>query len=437
MAPLHHADIRALQREAARAQVDSVMAERVERHRETSRQLMEVIHERAWVEAAMRKNLSLYKSLAEVSPVGIFLWDASGDYVNVNERWAEIAGMPGTEAYGSGWLLGVHGDDRRRVRERWLEAVASRSPFRSEFRYRTLEGKITWVYCQAVPTDHGGGVGTVTDVTDLHEVKDALARLNENLDEIVRERTAQLRERDRQLLQAEKMTAIGSLASGIAHDFNNLLTVIQGHCALLAREVGDNRKARAGLDQLRQASRRAVELTQQLAAFSLEQVSHPEDCDVNLLIQRAQGVMGEAMGENIELMLDLAGDAGQICVDPEQFEQVLRNLGLNACDAMPDGGVLRIATRRATRDGEPQVRITISDIGDGMSPELAGRIFEPFFSRRELGQGNGLGLSVVYGILTQHRASIKVHSEPGSGTAFEIDFPSVAGCSSAGGLRGR
>jgi len=243
---------------------------------------------------------------------------------------------------------------------------------------------------------------------------------------------------EEQLRQAQKMEAIGRLAGGVAHDFNNLLTVIAGYSDFIraASPPGDERREDA--TEIRRAADRAALLTQQLLAFSRKQTLRPEVLAVNAAVEGASRMLGRLIGEDVAIELRLAPDAGAVRVDAGQLQQVLLNLAVNARDAMPLGGRLTIATAGVTLEHETPaqpgplargryVRLTVSDTGAGMTPEVLAHAFEPFFTTKEPGKGTGLGLSTVYGIVTQSQGRLRVDSAPGRGTTVEVYFPTASG----------
>ncbi len=244
------------------------------------------------------------------------------------------------------------------------------------------------------------------------------------------------RELETSLRQAQKMEAIGRLAGGIAHDFNNIMTVITGFSEMLLAEDGSEEDRRSYAQHIHQAGRRAATLTQQIMAFSRKQVLRPELISVNVAVQEMGAMVKRLIGSDIEFTLDLAGDVPAIMVDPAQLGQILLNLAVNARDAMPRGGTLSIGTSqfvRPTADGMDfreippghYVLLTVSDTGVGMSPTVIKNIFEPFFTTKAIGQGTGLGLSTVYGIVKQSQGHISVESEEGLGTTFRLYFPAA------------
>jgi len=242
---------------------------------------------------------------------------------------------------------------------------------------------------------------------------------------------------EEQLLQSQKMEAIGQLAGGVAHDFNNILTAIVGYTDLLSAEVSGNDRQLEDLEEIRKAARRAAALTRQLLAFSRKQVLELRNIDLNHVVLNLDKMLRSLISENIELKTDLADDLAAARADPNQIEQVIMNLAINARDAMPDGGTVMIETRNATLDDAyaaqhvsvipgDYVMLAVSDTGCGMDERTKSRIFEPFFTTKPAGRGTGLGLSTVYGIVKQTGGNIWLYSEPGKGTTFKVYLPAIA-----------
>jgi two-component system cell cycle sensor histidine kinase/response regulator CckA len=237
---------------------------------------------------------------------------------------------------------------------------------------------------------------------------------------------------EEQLRQAQKMEAVGLLAGGVAHDFNNLLTVIQAYCDALDESLEGGSALAADVAEIRGAASRAASLTRQLLAFSRKQVLQPRSLDLGVIIARLEPMLRRTIGEDIRVEVRTEGPIGRVQADPGQIEQVVLNLALTARDSMPAGGTLTLETanvdvdeRFAADDLAPgrHVRLRVRDTGHGMDEATRLRIFEPFFTTKEHGRGSGLGLSTVYGIVKQSGGTVRVDSEPGKGSCFEIFLP--------------
>jgi two-component system, cell cycle sensor histidine kinase and response regulator CckA len=244
-----------------------------------------------------------------------------------------------------------------------------------------------------------------------------------------------------QLLQSQKMEAIGVLAGGVAHDFNNLLNVINGYSELALEALAQNDPTRQDIKQIWDAGKRAATLTSQLLAFGRKQILQPEILDLNEIIAQMSSMLRRLIGEDIDLATETSADLGMIHADPAKIQQVILNLAVNARDAMPQGGKLTIEAANVELDksyikehsvAKPgaYVMLAISDNGIGMDAETKARIFEPFFTTKGKGKGTGLGLATVYGIVKQSNGFIWVYSEPGEGTSIKIYIPRVEGKSS-------
>jgi two-component system cell cycle sensor histidine kinase/response regulator CckA len=267
--------------------------------------------------------------------------------------------------------------------------------------------------------DDGTFAGVVLvfrDVTERHESERARERLEE------------------ELRQAHKMEAIGRLAGGIAHDFNNLLTVIKGYGEIVRDELAPTHELHPLIEDICTASTRAADLTRQLLAFSRRQVLSTQPTELNGIVKGAMRMIGRLITESVEITSDYGEGLPHVNADPVQVEQVLLNLAVNARDAMPEGGRLAFATRRATLDPEraravgctrtgPFCTLTVADTGHGMDAATRARIFEPFFTTKAPGGGTGLGLATVYGIVKQTGGFIEVESFPGKGARFTVWFP--------------
>ena len=353
-----------------------------------------------------------------VAQLGTWELDLDTGTMDWSAEAARIVGLTGAApATGKDTLWGrVHPDDRVSLDEQ-LRAVIERRAT-SALDYRLLlpeEGERTVHQHVEVVLDHGGRpwrlLATIQDVSERRQLE------------------AQLR-------QVQKMEAVGRLAGGIAHDFNNLLTVINGRSALLLRGLSGDAPARRELELIQETGERAAALTRQLLAFSRRQDLHPARVDLNEVIENMRSMVGHMLGEDIDVVLELEPRLAHANADGTQVEQVVLNLMVNARDAMPRGGRLTVRTENVDLDAAfveqhvglnpgPYVMLTVGDTGVGMTPDVRARIFEPFFTTKRSGEGTGLGLATVYGVVTQHRGCLTVDSEPGRGSTFRVYLPRV------------
>ena len=238
-----------------------------------------------------------------------------------------------------------------------------------------------------------------------------------------------------QLQQSQRLETVGQLAGGIAHDFNNLLAVILNYADFLAEELPEG-DLRHDVEEIQHAATRAADLTRQLLIFARREVADPQVLDLNAIVSGVENMLRRTIGEDVELVLALGDDLPCVRADPGQIEQVFLNLTVNARDAMPRGGRLIVETSAVELNGGydagqlgvapgPYVRLSVSDTGVGMSPEVAARALEPFFTTKPAGQGTGLGLATVYGIVSGAGGNISLHSEPGIGTRVTIHLPAI------------
>jgi len=259
------------------------------------------------------------------------------------------------------------------------------------------------------------------------------------LERIITERRAirdELQSSGERLRQSEKMEAVGRLAGGVAHDFNNLLTAIFGYSEILLSKLEAGSEAHDAATEIHRAAQRAADLTRQLLAFSRKQELNPETLDLNAIISDLESMLRRLIGEQIEFRVNLDSGIGAVNADTTQLEQVIVNLVVNARDAMQGRGLLEISTREIELTESdsadlPNLRpglyvcLSVSDNGEGMDLATQEQIFEPFFTRKSSGQGTGLGLATVFGIVQQSGGAIRVQSEPGAGATFEVLLPSV------------
>jgi PAS domain S-box-containing protein len=369
------------------------------------------VTDRRLAAARLRESEQRYRSLFDHHPDAIYSFDAEGRFVSANAACETLTGYRIDEVRGWPHASLVVPEDRERAIEHFQAALAGSA--------RSYEETIV----------HKSGRRIEISITKLPIVVDDETV---GIYGIAHDLTAQ-RELEARLQQAEKMQAIGRLASGIAHDFNNLLTIIQSCATFLANDLTGNESAQADLGQIQTATRRGAELTQQLLAFSRKQLLNPRRLDVNHEITTFVGMLTRVIGAGISVETELAEDVRPIFADAGQLERVLMNLGLNARDAMPNGGTLRVRTANVTLDPSaadqvglvagPYVSLEVEDTGTGIDPAVRPHIFEPFVTTKDRGLGTGLGLATVYGIVDQTGGAIQVSSTPGRGTRFTIYLP--------------
>lgn len=301
-----------------------------------------------------------------------------------------------------------------------------------------LSGRFTRPLEQLVAGVHAlelGDFGYALNSSGSDEVAD-VTRAFDRMRKTLRSNETQKQQLENQLRQAQKMEAVGRLAGGVAHDFNNLLTVIKGHGDLLLERLQPGDKLYLSVEKIDKAADRAASLTRQLLAFSRMQMLQPKVLDLNTLVYEMTDLLKRLIREDISFGFCAGESLGRVKADPGQIEQVVMNLIVNGCDAMPLGGRLAIETANVMVDQDlakarspmqpgPYVRLTVEDTGHGMDAETKGRIFEPFFTTKELGKGTGLGLATVYGVVKQSGGCIWVESEPGKGARFEVYFPLI------------
>jgi len=392
--------------------------------------------------AALKESEERYRTLVEQAGIAVLIDDVDGNFRYFNQQFLGLFGYTAEEMQSQSIGQLVHPDDVERVmgfHEQRLEGMDS--PDRYVFRARRKDGAVIHLEVVATPIEEEGQpAGTrchIWDVSDSIRLGNELERHKDRLEELVDERTVALQKTNAQLLQSQKMEAIGTLAGGIAHDLNNQLTSIQGYAQLVMSEVDPSSPLYLDLRNIQRASARSVEVTRQLLLFSRKQPVNLVPLGLNETIGDMSHMLRRFIREDITIETVLEPGLSAVLADPGNLEQVLMNLVVNARDAMPDGGHLTIRTENVLLDeqaaGEiggarpgPAVRLSVRDTGIGMDDTTLGHIFEPFFTTKEVGVGTGLGLSVVFGILKQHKGWIDVTSTPGRGTTFAVYFQATA-----------
>jgi len=392
---------------------ESTIQERTRDLERSNERLQHEIHERRQWEAELRESEARLSAAFHASPVAIEISTlADGRFVDVNEAFLAWTGFTRQELIGRTSLeLGLWPDQlaREAIMLRFYKPGAVRNV---QCRLRRKSGDLRDVLVSAEPVNLGAGSCVLFT---LHDISDRI----------------QLEE---QLRQAQKMEAVGQLASGVAHDFNNMLTVITGHAQVQLMTPGLDPNVAESLREISEAAQAAANVTRQLLAFSRRQVLQAKSLDLNALLKGASTLLRPVLEENVELVCRFAPSLPTIHADSGLLEQVIMNLALNARDAMPNGGRLVVSTSMTDVDERyvqmnreastgSFVCLTVTDTGCGMDAVTMKRIFEPFFTTKEVGKGTGLGRSTVYGIVKQHRGWVEVSSLPRKGTTFRVLLP--------------
>ncbi len=378
------------------------------------------ITDRKEAAAALHASEARFARLAQSGIVGIAVSDQGGAIIDANDAYLRTLGYSREDLRAGNvrWTDGtppewLSTNDRA---EEELRRTGIAPPWEKEY-FRKDRSRVPVLV----------GVATLEQTTRITFMIDLTERKRAEVT---------LRETEHQLRQAQKMEAVGRLAGGVAHDFNNMLSVILSYADLILSDLRPTDPMYADVDEVRKAGARAAELTRQLLLFSRQQVMEPKVVDLNEVLVGMQKMLGRLLGEDVDLSLE-RNALGSVLADPSGVEQVVMNLVVNARDAMPTGGKLRIETASVELDEAyarrnigakpgPYVLLSIADDGVGMDEATQARIFEPFFTTKELGKGTGLGLSTVFGIVTQSGGSVAVESAPGRGATFRIYLPRVA-----------
>jgi PAS domain S-box-containing protein len=374
--------------------------------------IVEDITERKRAEAEHMRLVTAIEQSAE----GVVITSTTGDIEYVNPAFTRITGYRREEVMGKNPRILKSGEQDPALYQQLWATILNGGIWHGELINRRKDGSLYTEEMNIAPVRNSGGEITHFIATKL----DVTAR----------------KQLEQQFLQAQKMEAVGRLAGGVAHDFNNLLTIINGYAALLSEQTSTEDPRRARLKEILMAGERAASLTRQLLAFSRRQILEPRVLDLNGVIAGIEKMLRRLIQEDVELVTTSRPDLGRVKVDPGQIEQVIMNLAVNARDAMPEGGKLLIETSNVeidenyARSHSPMmpgkhVMLAVSDTGCGMDLETQAHIFEPFFTTKEEGQGTGLGLATVHGIVEQSNGFIWVYSEPGRGSTFKIYFPLV------------
>jgi PAS domain S-box-containing protein len=375
---------------------------------------LEDITERKLAEEALRRSEERFRELTERATDVLVTFDADIRITHWSTGAAEALGWSAEEVLGNDARGLVHPDDgdaAARALEELARAPGAVVPVVVRVRRRDGSWRLLDAACR--------------NLLHLPAVRSIVV----NARDVTRQR--QLEE---QVQASQRLESIGRLAGGVAHDFNNLLTVILSCAEGLGRDLGEGHPGAEDVREIRDAGERARDLTRQLLAFARRQLIAPAVLDLNDLVRDSEKLLRRVLGEDVDLAVQLTPELWPVRCDPAQIQQVILNLAVNARDAMPRGGKLTIETSNLVLDEQhaaahpgvspgPHVLLAVSDSGEGMTPEARAHLFEPFFTTKPMGQGTGLGLATVYGIVRQSGGHVWVYSEPGRGTTFKIHFP--------------
>ncbi len=384
---------------------------------ESRKSLLSILADVSEKEKALRESEERFQDIVENTGDWIWETDKEGRYTYSSPVIKQIVGYEDKEMLGKHFYDFFHPDDRDELKKAAFKVFKHKESFKNLINRNVhKDGRVFILETSGVPLldDSGNLLGYRGVDRDITERK----RLEE------------------QLLQSQKIEAVGNLAGGIAHDFNNLLTIISGYSQLTLDRLNKDDPMRKNIKKIIKAGEQSATLTRQLLAFSRKQVLESKVLDLNTVVTDVEKMLGRLIGEDIKMNTVLEPELEHAKIDKGQIEQVIMNLVVNARDAMPDGGKITIKTENVVIDKElskviPEalpgrfVRFSIEDAGVGIDKAILDQIFEPFFTTKEVGVGTGLGLSVVYGIIKQHDGWINVYSEPGHGTIFKVYLPAI------------
>ena len=373
---------------------------------------------RTAAQAALERSEARYRSLTLASASIVWITDPDGTIAADLPTWKAFTGQDQESYRGWGWLTAVHPEDREATQAAWSRAVERKEAFYAEYRLVRNDGQYRRVNARGVPVLGPEGevvewVGTCVDVEDERRAAEHLR-------------------------QAQRLEAVGSLAGGVAHEVNNMMTAVIGFGGFVLKGLDSHHPLRSDVNEMVKAATRAAGITKQLLAFTRQQVLQPSVLDLNAVVSNVSRMLGSLLGADVELVTELDHSIGRIQADPNQLEQVIVNLALNARHAMPSGGRLALQTASVRLDGKyiarhpgvtieegAYVALSVTDTGEGMDAKTQARAFEPFFTTKPVGEGTGLGLSMAYGIIKQSDGYIWLYSEPGRGTTVKVYLPVV------------
>jgi two-component system sensor histidine kinase EvgS len=383
------------------------------------------------IEEELISQKAILENILEGTNAGTWYWNVQTGEVTLNERWADIIGYTLDELIPTSiktWEDYTHPDDLVKANEALEKHFSRRLEYYDvDFRQKHKNGDWVWVNARGKVVEWTNDdkplwmFGTHLDITERKRAEEDRGKLQA------------------QLIQAQKMESVGTLAGGVAHDFNNMLAVILGNVEMALKQVDPAQPLHANLQEIHEAAERSADLTRQLLAFARRQTIAPKVLDLNETVAGTLKMLQRLISEDIDLAWSPGANLWSVKMDPSQIDQILANLCVNARDAITGAGKITIETGNSSFDEEDCVdsatgiilgefiQLTVSDDGCGMDKTTCDMIFEPFFTTKGASRGTGLGLSTVYGIVKQNNGFINVYSEPGEGTTFRLYLPRYVG----------
>ncbi|MEP6836941.1 MAG: ATP-binding protein [Bradyrhizobium sp.] len=404
--------------------------------------LMEILQAKTEAEERLAASESMLRLSQEAGRIGSYDWAIGGSHNYWSDEHCRLFGIEpsgGKSVSTELWQSIIHPDDLPAVLQKIAEIVETGGSSEIEHRIVGPNG-VRWLHGRGQLLREPGKptrlIGINMDVTERRALEDNLRELTRTLEQRVEQEVSAKEAALNRLAHAQKIQSIGELTGGVAHDFNNLLTVITGSVDTLADGVADRPELASIVKLIESAADRGAKLTSNLLAFARKQPLQPRSTDVAALIAAAGDLLVSALGKQIEVNCVKRGDIGTVLVDPDQLTAAIVNLGINARDAMPDGGRLTIDADTVVIDEDGAavreiaarryVSIRVEDTGRGIDKAIQDRVFEPFFSTKEVGKGTGLGLSMVYGFAKQSGGHVEFETRPGRGTTFTLYIPATA-----------
>jgi PAS domain S-box-containing protein len=400
----------------------SMPAANVTEINETANAFTELRKQLQACERDLRESEEKFRTLTTHAPVGIFLTDLKGDYYFVNRNWCAVSGLTAQQAKDIGWQRALHPEDRHRVVAEWRAAVQQGLPFSSEFRFLQPNGTVTWLQGSAAELRNShdsvvGYIGTISNITGLKQAEEAMRLSEEKL-------RGQAQELEQQLIASGRLVSLGEVTASMAHEFNNPLGIVMGFAQDMLSETDPSSQHYQSLKIIDEETRRCQKIIQELLEYARPRSTDLGLTDVKQMIEKTLNLVSNHLyKQKIEATSTVDSNLPQIYADVQQLEQVLVNLYLNAVDAMPIGGSLKVEAKQdKTASEKPTIVISVVDTGFGIDDKDLPKIFLPFFSARKR-KGLGLGLPICERIIKNHGGRIEVESRSGKGTTFRIFLP--------------